>query len=121
MGVNQSSATTATDTGAGTAVAPVSGAEATAELNAVTIRRLGAVYVLPSAGGPAPSRSASPQEAEPAPQRGTDAGVDAALTALRALGYRLSAPAREALIHPCLLYTSPSPRDQRGSRMPSSA
>ena len=26
-----------------------------------------------------------------------------------------------ALTHPCLLYTSPSPRDQRGSRMPSSA
>ena len=25
------------------------------------------------------------------------------------------------LYHPCLLYTSPSPRDQRGSRMPSSA
>ena len=100
MGVNQSSATTATDTGAGTAVAPVSGAEATAELNTVTIRRLGAVYVPPTTGGPAPSRSASPQEAEPAPQRGTDAGVDAALTALRALGYRLSAPAREALIHP---------------------
>ena len=24
-------------------------------------------------------------------------------------------------IHNCLLYTSPSPRDQRGSRMPSSA
>ena len=24
-------------------------------------------------------------------------------------------------IHACLLYTSPSPRDQRGSRMPSSA
>ena len=24
-------------------------------------------------------------------------------------------------ISPCLLYTSPSPRDQRGSRMPSSA
>ena len=24
-------------------------------------------------------------------------------------------------IKPCLLYTSPSPRDQRGSRMPSSA
>ena len=23
--------------------------------------------------------------------------------------------------NPCLLYTSPSPRDQRGSRMPSSA
>ena len=25
------------------------------------------------------------------------------------------------LVNPCLLYTSPSPRDQRGSRMPSSA
>ena len=24
-------------------------------------------------------------------------------------------------LHSCLLYTSPSPRDQRGSRMPSSA
>ena len=100
MGVNQSSATTATDTGAGTAVAPVSGAEATAELNTVTIRRLGAVYAPPATGGPAPSRSASPQEAEPAPQRGSDEGVDTALTTLRALGYRLSAPAREALIHP---------------------
>ena len=26
-----------------------------------------------------------------------------------------------AVLYPCLLYTSPSPRDQRGSRMPSSA
>ena len=26
-----------------------------------------------------------------------------------------------AKVMPCLLYTSPSPRDQRGSRMPSSA
>ena len=100
MGVNQSSATTATDTGAGTAVAPVSGAEATAELNAVTIRRLGAVYIPSATGGPAPSCFASPQEAQPTPQRGADAGVDTALTTLRALGYRLSAPAREALIHP---------------------
>ena len=100
MGVNQSSATTATDTGAGTAVAPVSGAEATAELNAVTIRRLGAVYIPSATGGPAPSCFASPQEAEPAPQRDTDAGVATALTTLRALGYRLSAPAGEALIHP---------------------
>ena len=100
MGVNQSSATTATDTGAGTAVAPVSGAEATAELNAVTIRRLGAVYIPSATGGPAPSCFASPQEAQPTPQRGADAGVDAALTTLRALGYRLSDPAREALTHP---------------------
>ena len=28
---------------------------------------------------------------------------------------------KAALVVPCLLYTSPSPRDQRGSRMPSSA
>ena len=27
----------------------------------------------------------------------------------------------EPIVWPCLLYTSPSPRDQRGSRMPSSA
>ena len=100
MGVNQSSATTATDTGAGTAVAPVSGAEATAELNAVTIRRLGDVYIPSATGGPAPSCFASPQEAQPTPQRGADAGVDTALTTLRALGYRLSDPAREALTSP---------------------
>ena len=30
-------------------------------------------------------------------------------------------PGRMGLITTCLLYTSPSPRDQRGSRMPSSA
>ena len=28
---------------------------------------------------------------------------------------------QDAGSHTCLLYTSPSPRDQRGSRMPSSA
>ena len=66
----------------------------------MTLRRLGAVYVPSTTGGPAPSRSASPQEARPTPQRSSDAGVDAALTTLRALGYRLSAPAREALTHP---------------------
>ena len=27
----------------------------------------------------------------------------------------------DSRVDPCLLYTSPSPRDQRGSRMPSSA
>ena len=100
MGVNQSSATTAVDTEAGAAVGGVPGTYATAELNAVTIRRLGAVYVPSATGGPAPSRSASPQEAQPTPQRSSDAGVDAALTTLRSLGYRLSAPAREELTHP---------------------
>ena len=86
MGVKQFSATSATDTGAGTAANHAPGTEAAAELNAVTIRRLGAVYAPPATGGPAPSRSASPQHAEPAPQRGSDAGVDTALTTLRALG-----------------------------------
>ena len=28
---------------------------------------------------------------------------------------------KQPQLEPCLLYTSPSPRDQRGSRMPSSA
>ena len=32
-----------------------------------------------------------------------------------------TAAAKDALDAGCLLYTSPSPRDQRGSRMPSSA
>ena len=100
MEVDQSSAGRWLAAGPGAAADRTPDTEATAELNAATIRRLGAVYVLPSAGGPAPSRSASPQEAERTPQRGTDAGVETALTALRALGYRLSAPAREALIHP---------------------
>ena len=37
--------------------------------------------------------------------------------------FSLLCQADEIIIHPqrCLLYTSPSPRDQRGSRMPSSA
>ena len=66
----------------------------------MTIRRLGAVHLPPTADGPAPSRSASTQGAEPAPRWGSDAGVDAALSTLRALGYRLSDPAREALTRP---------------------
>ena len=37
-------------------------------------------------------------------------------------GYRLTNAGEALLSHTnCLLYTSPSPRDQRGSRMPSSA
>ena len=100
MEVDQSPASRPLAAGADTAAAPDPGTEAAAELNAVTIRRLGAVYVPPVADGPAPSRSASPQEETPAPQRGTDAGIDTALTTLRALGYRLSDPAREELTTP---------------------
>ena len=36
-------------------------------------------------------------------------------------GEGLAAQASATVKMPCLLYTSPSPRDQRGSRMPSSA
>ena len=100
MGVNQSSATTAVDTKAGAAVGGVLGTDATAELNAVTIRRLGAVYFPPGPDLPTPSRSAPPQGEAPAPQRGSNAGVDTALTTLRALGYRLSDSARDALTRP---------------------
>ena len=100
MGVNQSSATTAVDTEAGAAVGGVLGTDATAELNAVTIRRFGAVYFPPGPDSPTPSRSASPQGEAHAPQRGSNAGVDTALTTLRALGYRLSDSARDALTRP---------------------
>ena len=34
---------------------------------------------------------------------------------------RGESPYASHLLYTCLLYTSPSPRDQRGSRMPSSA
>ena len=98
--VDQSPARRSLAAGAGTAAVPAPGTEATAELNAVTIRRLGAVYIPSATGGPAPSCFASPQEAQPTPQRGSDAGVDTALSTLRALGYRLSDPAREALTRP---------------------
>ena len=33
----------------------------------------------------------------------------------------LTGRTQQKFFNPCLLYTSPSPRDQRGSRMPSSA
>lgn len=100
MGVNQSPAPTAADTGAGTAAVPAPGTEATAELNTVTIRRLGAVHLPPATGEPVTSYPTVPQGGAPAPQRGSDAGVDTALSTLRALGYRLSDPARAALTRP---------------------
>ena len=50
--------------------------------------------------------------------------VITAVFAIASVIYALSVPNQykaTALLAPCLLYTSPSPRDQRGSRMPSSA
>ena len=48
--------------------------------------------------------------------QGYAVGAAAAMAVLRARG-----KVRDIDIKACLLYTSPSPRDQRGSRMPSSA
>ena len=45
---------------------------------------------------------------------GEDAKPEDILKVMEAVG-------KVALVQDCLLYTSPSPRDQRGSRMPSSA
>ena len=45
----------------------------------------------------------------------------AALAAGSAATLDLVAPGRSMLVYGCLLYTSPSPRDKRQSRMPSSA
>ena len=50
---------------------------------------------------------------------GVAAGANAVVTVDTAGGK--SCVAEVALLRGCLLYTSPSPRDQRGSRMPSSA
>ena len=100
MEVDQSPVRGSLDAGAGKAAAPDPGTEAAAELNAVTIRRLGTVYVPLVAGGPVASSSTASRDEAPAPQRGSDAGIDTALTTLRALGYRLSSPAREELTTP---------------------
>lgn len=97
MGVDQSPGTTAVDTGDGTAAGVVPNTEVIAEINAVTIRRLGAVYLPPTAGGPAPSHSAPPRGEPTAPPPSADPGIETALTTLRALGYRLSTPVRDAL------------------------
>ena len=47
---------------------------------------------------------------------------DALVEALHARGFRIAIESNGTLpAHPCLLYTSPSPRDRQKSRMPSSA
>ena len=43
------------------------------------------------------------------------------LTAVSDCSLKVKKGSITGIIGPCLLYTSPSPRDQRGSRMPSSA
>ena len=72
------------------------------------------------AGRPAELQAAELQAAQL--QRLLDAAIAAEdfAASLRA-ELRTKAVAAEEARYACLLYTSPSPRDQRGSRMPSSA
>ena len=59
-----------------------------------------------------------------APEGGGDLTAPATLTVanIQAAGFEEETGAASAPpVYACLLYTSPSPRDQRGSRMPSSA
>ena len=100
MEVDQSPVKRPPTAGPGAAADRAPGSEATAALNAVTIHRLGAVYVPPATGRPTPSHSAPSRGETPTPERDTDAGIETALTTMRALGYVLSAPAREALASP---------------------
>ena len=48
-------------------------------------------------------------------------GIDSELARRRSEYHKLKLELDQSMIDLCLLYTSPSPRDQRGSRMPSSA
>ena len=56
----------------------------------------------------------------PAPASGSDPSLNASRMALEKLDL-FEEKRGVGVSSPCLLYTSPSPRDQRGSRMPSSA
>ena len=47
--------------------------------------------------------------------------LDAAIETYELMSKKYFTHATPTLFNACLLYTSPSPRDQRGSRMPSSA
>ena len=60
-------------------------------------------------------------EVEDAEEESADEGVDEDEPAIIPLKIGANTAEPVAAIKACLLYTSPSPRDQRGSRMPSSA
>ena len=59
--------------------------------------------------------------AQPAVKKATPAIMIAVLLVFLVASYMAMQDPVYRPIFPCLLYTSPSPRDQRGSRMPSSA
>ena len=85
-----------------------------------------AIYVAAAGGEPAYARLSSTAARDSLPK---GPGVFAPLgliheRAFAAQNIRMTVTARKSRINgldTCLLYTSPSPRDQRGSRMPSSA
>ena len=60
-------------------------------------------------------------ENDVSPKEWTIQNIDAMRGQLKSLGFSYDWNREFATSSPCLLYTSPSPRDQRGSRMPSSA
>ena len=53
------------------------------------------------------------------PDKAVSEGFQRMEAAIKNIGYKM--PRLKLVVNLCLLYTSPSPRDQRGSRMPSSA
>ena len=57
-----------------------------------------------------------PDTAKEKPQRGEVIAVGPGKD-----GNKMTVKKGDKILYGCLLYTSPSPRDQRGSRMPSSA
>lgn len=124
MGVDQAPARRSLSTRDGTAAGVVPNTEVIAEINAVTIRRLGAVHLPPATGRPTPSHSAPPQGKPTAPPPSADPGIETVLTTLRALGYRLSTPVRDALTAtrgnvppvPCPPHDSRKPDPERPNR-----
>ena len=66
------------------------------------------------------SRKSTPFAAQVASERCGTAALDFGMKSVDVL-VKGPGPGRESAVRACLLYTSPSPRDQRGSRMPSSA
>ena len=55
------------------------------------------------------------------PNKPVDVSLDGARVAITCGSAKFSLPTMPVEDYPCLLYTSPSPRDKRQSRMPSSA
>ena len=84
---------------------------------------LGAIQLYPYAEGSLYQVYTSPEQVtDIALEKGEGLiTVSAGDTKRWTVGDTVSGSGADQQVHICLLYTSPSPRDQRGSRMPSSA